>query len=119
MDDEELIRDIAGDMIKALDHEVDLAENGEEAIGKYKAAMESGKPFDVVILDLTIRGGMGGRETIERLLEVNPKIKAIVSSGYSGDAIVSDYDNYGFSACLTKPYNLQELGDMLNNLLGK
>jgi PAS domain S-box-containing protein len=119
MDDEELIRDIAGDMIKALDHEVELAENGEEALGKYKAAMESGNPFDVVILDLTIRGGMGGRETIERLLEVNPRIKAIVSSGYSDDTLVSDYRNYGFSACLTKPYKLQELSDGLNNLLSK
>ncbi len=118
MDDEELIRNIAGDMIKALDHEVEFAEHGEEAVGKYKAAMESGNPFDVVILDLTIRGGMGGRETIERLLAVNPKIRAIVSSGYSGDAIVSDYNNYGFSACLTKPYKLQELSDTLNNMLG-
>ena len=119
MDDEELIRDIAGDMIKALDHEVEFAEHGEEAVEKYKTAMESGNPFDVVILDLTIRGGMGGKETIERLLAVNPKIKAIVSSGYSGDAIVSDYNNYGFSASLTKPYKLQELSDTLNNLLSK
>src|SRR5208337_3107497 len=117
MDDEELIRDITGEMIKALDHEVEFAEHGEEAIGKYKAAMESGNPFDVVILDLTIRGGMGGKETIERLFAVNPRIRAIVSSGYSGDAIVSDYHNYGFSACLTKPYKLQELRDSLNNLL--
>ncbi len=119
MDDEELIRDIAGDMIKALDHEVEFAEHGEEAVGKYKAAVESGNPFDVVILDLTIRGGMGGRETIERLLAVNPGIKAIVSSGYSDDAVVSDYRNYGFSARLTKPYKLQELSDTLNNLLSK
>ncbi len=119
MDDEELIRDIAGDMIKALDHEVEFAEHGEEAVGKYKAAVESDNPFDVVILDLTIRGGMGGRETIERLLAVNPGIKAIVSSGYSDDAVVSDHRNYGFSARLTKPYNLQELSATLNNLLSK
>jgi CheY-like chemotaxis protein len=79
--------------------------------------MESGNLFDVVILDLTIRGGLGGRETIERLLAVNPKIKAIVSSGYSDDAVVSDYRNYGFSACLTKPYKLEELRATLNNLL--
>src|SRR5208283_402742 len=76
MDDEELIRDIAVDMIHALDHEVEFAEHGEEAVEKYKAAMESGNPFDVVILDLTIRGGIGGRETIERLLAVNPGIRA-------------------------------------------
>ena len=119
MDDEELIRSIAGAMIKSLDHEVEFAEHGEEAIEKYKAAMESGNPFDVVILDLTIRGGMGGLETIERLLAVDPKIRAIVSSGYSDDAVVSDYHNYGFSACLTKPYKLQELSYTLNNMLSQ
>ncbi len=119
MDDEELIRDIAGEMIEVLGHDVELAEHGEAAIEKYKAAAESGNPFDIVILDLTIRGGMGGRETIERLLAVNPKIKAIVSSGYSEDAVVSDYHNYGFSARLTKPYKLQELSDTLNSLLSK
>ena len=119
MDDEEMVRDIAGEMIKALDHEVEFAEDGEAAVEKYKAAMESGNPFDIAILDLTIRGGMGGRETIERLLAVNPKIKAIVSSGYSDDAVVSDYHNYGFRARLTKPYKLEELRDLLNSLLGR
>ncbi len=118
MDDEELVREIAGKMMEVFGHEVAFAEHGEAAIGKYKAAIESGNPFDIVILDLTIRGGMGGKETIERLLAVDPGIKAIVSSGYSDDAVVSDYRNYGFSARLTKPYKLQELSDTLNNLLG-
>lgn len=117
MDDEELIRSIAADMIKALGHEIEVAEHGEAAIDKYKTATESGSPFDIVILDLTIRGGMGGRETIERLNTVNPGIKAIVSSGYSDDAAVSDYNNYGFSARLTKPYKFEELRDTLNRLL--
>ncbi len=117
MDDEELIRDIAGEMIKVLGHEGEFAKHGEEAIEKYKASMESGNPFDLVILDLTIRGGMGGAETIGRLLAVNPKIKVIVSSGYSDDAVVADFHKYGFTARLTKPYKLQELRDMLNNLL--
>ena len=119
MDDEELIRNIARDMIEVLDHEVALAEHGEDAIGKYKAAAESGKPFDIVILDLTIRGGMGGKETIEQLRAVNPGIKAIVSSGYSDDAVVSDYRNYGFSARLTKPYKLEELSDTINKLMNQ
>jgi len=118
MDDDELIRNIAGDMIKALGHEVESAEHGTEAIEKYKAAMESGNPFDIVILDLTIRGGMGGRDTIERLIAINTDIKAIVSSGFSGDSVISDYHNYGFSARLTKPYKLEELRGTLNNLLG-
>jgi PAS domain S-box-containing protein len=118
MDDEEVIRDIAGEMIQLLGHDVEFAMHGEEAVEKYKASLESGRPFDVVILDLTIRGGLGGSETIERLLAVNPKIKAVVSSGYSEDAVISDYHSYGFSARLTKPYRLQELSDTLNNLLG-
>ncbi len=118
MDDEEMVRDIAGKMIEVIGHEVELAGHGEAAIEKYKTAMESGNPFDIVILDLTIRGGMGGKETIERLLAVNPNIRAIVSSGYSDDAVVSDYHNYGFSAGLTKPYNLEALRDTLNSLLG-
>ena len=117
MDDEEMIREIAGEMIKVLGHEVEFAECGEEAIEKYKDALESGNPYDIVILDLTIRGGMGGRETIERLLAVNPGIEAIVSSGYSDDAVVSDHHNYGFSTHLAKPYKLEELRDALNNLL--
>jgi two-component system, cell cycle sensor histidine kinase and response regulator CckA len=71
-----------------------------------------------VILDLTLRGGMGGRETIERLLSIDPDVKAVVSSGYSEDALVSNYQNYGFKASLTKPYKLQDLRDTLNDLLG-
>ncbi len=119
MDDEELIRDVAGRMIEVFGHEVDFAEHGEAAIEKYEAAMESGNPFDIVILDLTIRGGMGGKETVKHLLAADPKIKAIVSSGYSDDAVVSDYRNYGFSARLTKPYKLRELSDTLNNLMSR
>jgi PAS domain S-box-containing protein len=117
MDDEELIRNIAGEMITTLGHEVDLTEQGEAAIGKFQIARESGKPFDIVILDLTVRGGLGGRETIERLLAIDPGVRAIVSSGYSDDAVVSDYHKYGFKARLTKPYNIEELRDTLNALL--
>ena len=117
MDDDELVRNIAGELLKALEHEVDFAVRGEEAIRKYQTARESGKPFDIVILDLTIRGGMGGKETIEQLCAIDPGIKAVVSSGYSDDAIMSDYEKYGFKARLKKPYNLTELRNTLNALL--
>ena len=117
MDDEDIILDIAGEMIKIFGHEVEFAKNGEAALEKYQSAMESGKPFDIVILDLTIRGGMGGAETIERLRAIDPGVKAIVSSGYSEDDIVADYEKYGFSAQLTKPYRLNGLKDTLNALL--
>jgi CheY-like chemotaxis protein len=117
MDDEELIRNIAGELLKTLEHEVEFADRGEEAIGKYQSAREADKPFDIVILDLTIRGGMGGKETIKRLLAIDPGIKAIVSSGYSDDAVVAAYEKYGFKARLTKPYKLENLRDTLNALL--
>lgn len=117
MDDEEFVRNIARDLILSLKHEVELSERGEAAIEKYRAAMALGKPFDVVILDLTIRGGMGGKETIQRLREIDPKVKAIVSSGYSGDDIVSEYKNYGFEDRLIKPYTIETMRSTLNALL--
>ncbi len=118
MDDDELVRNIGRELLKELGHDVDTAEHGEAAIKKYKESMESGSPFDIVILDLTIRGGMGGIDTIEQLLAVNPEIKAIVSSGYADNAAVSDHHDYGFSACLSKPYKFEDLRDALNKLLG-
>ncbi|MGE5174550.1 MAG: PAS domain S-box protein [Betaproteobacteria bacterium] len=117
MDDEELIRDIAGEMLKICGHEVEFAEHGDAAIEKYQAAREAGNPFDILILDLTVRGGLGGKETIKRLLAIDPGVKAIVSSGYSNDNALADHRAYGFAACLTKPYHLEELADTLNALL--
>jgi len=119
MDDEEMVQNVARELLIFLGHEVDLAKNGEAAIAKYRAARESGAPFDIVILDLTIPGGLGGIETIKRLLAIDPGVKAIVSSGYSDDAAMSDYHTYGFKACLTKPYTLANLSDALNALLDK
>ena len=117
MDDEELIRNIVMEMIKSLGHEVDLAENGETAIKKYLAAIESGKPFDIVILDLTIRGGMGGRDTIERLRVIDPGVRAIVSSGYSNDPIMANYREHGFLGVVAKPYRIKELNEALYNVM--
>jgi signal transduction histidine kinase/ActR/RegA family two-component response regulator len=117
MDDEELIRKIAGEMIRALGHEVELAVNGREAIDKYRDSLQSGSGFDVVILDLTVRGSMGGEEAIKELLEINPEIKAVVSSGYAEGAAISEYETHGFRACLKKPYNIAALKKTLNSLL--
>lgn len=119
MDDEELVLNLAELQIKTLGYEVALAKHGEAAIEKYTTAMASGKPFDIVILDLTIRGGMGGKEAFEKLLAINPKIKAIVSSGYSSDDIVAEYEKYGFKARLNKPYKLEVLRDTLNKVLSE
>ncbi|MBI5193617.1 MAG: response regulator [Nitrospirae bacterium] len=117
MDDEEIIIQTAPAMLKALGYEVEAAGDGAEAIEKYKLAEEMGKPFDAVIMDLTIPGGMGGKNTIKRLREINPVVRAIVSSGYSNDPIIAEYKEYGFMATLSKPFRMQELSEVLHRVL--
>jgi two-component system, cell cycle sensor histidine kinase and response regulator CckA len=117
MDDTEAIRKVAGELIRALGHDVTLTEDGEAAVAAYRAAWDEGCPFDVVILDLTIRGGLGGVETLRRLLEIDPEVKAVVSSGYAEDGILADYRAWGFRAALAKPYRVVALGDLLARLL--
>jgi len=117
MDDEEMIRAVAGELLVSFGHDVAFADKGESALEEYCAAREAGRPFDLVILDLTIRGGMGGMETMRKLVEIDPNVKAVVSSGYSDDAVLSNYREYGFRAFLKKPYNVQELQIILHTLL--
>ena len=105
-------------MLSAAGYEVEPTSDGAEAIDRYAKAKESGQPFDAVILDLTVPGGMGGKETIQKLLEIDPDVKAIVSSGYSNDPIMSKFREYGFSAIATKPYSVGELERILRRMLG-
>lgn len=116
MDDEDFMRNTSGEYLKALGIRVDTAATGEEALSKYKSAYTSDEPFDLVILDLTVKGGLGGRETMEILKQINPAVKAIASSGYSSDPIMADPLKYGFQACLVKPYRLEELNELLKKL---
>ena len=116
MDDEEMVRTVAGDLIESLGNEVEYAEQGSEAIDKYRTARQEGKPFDLVILDLTIRGGMGGVETIQKLVAEDPDVRAVVSSGYSDDAATSNFREWGFKAFLKKPYTLDELQEVLGRV---
>ena len=109
MDDEEIVLRVAVEMLRLLGHEVESAERGEEAIEKFLAARAAGKPFDLVILDLTIRGGLGGAETMRRLLEIDPGVKAVVTSGYSDDAVTASYQEHGFCSILKKPFHFEEL----------
>ncbi len=117
MDDEKMILDILTEILGFLGHQVTTCENGEEAVAKYKAEMESGKPFSAVIMDLTIPGGMGGKEAAEQILAIDPKATLIVSSGYSNDLIMSDYGSYGFIGAVTKPYNISKLSLILSSTM--
>ncbi|MCK4425424.1 MAG: response regulator [Deltaproteobacteria bacterium] len=114
MDDEEIVRDIASGMLKHIGYEVKVAKDGAEAIALYEQAQESQFPFNVVILDLTVPGGMGGKEAIEKLIELDPQAKAIVSSGYSSDPVMSNFREYGFSSVVSKPYKIEELREALH-----
>jgi PAS domain S-box-containing protein len=117
MDDEEMIRHIVSNILITAGYQVELASTGEEAIERYEKARESGHPFDAVILDLTVRGGMGGKETIKKLLEIDPNVKAIVSSGYSTDPIIANFKKFGFRGTLTKGYKIEELYEALHTLI--
>lgn len=117
MDDEEMVRDVSGEMLKILGYDVEFAKEGKEAVELYKAAMGEGRRFDAVILDLTVPGGMGGKETLQRLLEIDPGIKAIVSSGYSQDPIMSDFRKFGFCGVIAKPYMVSEFSSIVSRIL--
>ncbi len=118
LDDEEVIREVSGEMLELLGYETEFAADGSEVLEKYKAAMDSGDPFKLVIMDLTIPSGMGGRETIKELLAIDPEAKAIVSSGYSGDPVMADFKGYGFEGVISKPYTLDEFSSVIKDVLG-
>jgi PAS domain S-box-containing protein len=117
MDDEELVRQLAEEQIRFLGYEVESVPHGEGAIDKYREAKEAGRPFALAILDITIRGGLGGLETVRRLREIDPEVVAVGSSGYSDEAVVSAWREHGFRAFLKKPYGIGELQDVLLSLL--
>jgi two-component system, cell cycle sensor histidine kinase and response regulator CckA len=105
-------------MLGQIGYEVTLAEHGEAALDRYREALAAGRPFDAVILDLTVRGGMGGLETLRRLLQIDPAVKAVVSSGYSEDTAIAGHRRHGFRAFLTKPYTLRALSAALEEAIG-
>jgi len=119
MDDEQIILDMTRDVLKFLDYDVMFARDGLAAIDLYKKEKAAGVPFDVVILDLSVPSGLGGKETIEQLRKLDPDVKAVVSSGYTGDPAVLDFSDHGFDEKLTKPYKIHDLKNILEQLMRK
>jgi PAS domain S-box-containing protein len=117
MDDEEEIRDVLGKMLQHLGFEVDLVSDGQQALTLYVRAIQTGTPYVATILDLTIPGGMGGKETLRRIKEHHPHAKVIVSSGYSNDPVLAHATQFGFSGFIAKPYNLTDLSRVLHRIL--
>jgi PAS domain S-box-containing protein len=117
MDDDETIRKMLKNMLKLAGYEVESSADGAEALVKYKQAMDTHDSFHAVIMDLTVPGGMGGKEAIVKLLEIDPAATVIVSSGYATDPIMSEYKKYGFSAVIAKPYSIKQLQEMLADLI--
>ncbi|HQO58502.1 MAG TPA: ATP-binding protein [Candidatus Omnitrophota bacterium] len=119
LDDESLLRELFGQFLFRFGFEVVLTTSGEEAVEKFREAQEQGRPFSLVVLDLTIRGGMGGKDTLQELQKIDPRVKAIVTSGYSNDPVMSQYQKYGFKGMLTKPFNFDELNIIIRQVLAQ
>src|SRR6266545_3952221 len=118
MDDEPEILNFSHAALKRLGYETELARDGAEAIRRYREAQQAGRPFSAVIMDLTIPGGMGGKEAIKHLLELDSQARAIVSSGYSNDPVMAEFSKYGFRGVAAKPYEIRELAKVLSDVIG-
>jgi CheY-like chemotaxis protein len=119
MDDQEFILEITGEILIALGYQVETAEDGQKAIELYRRAKKRGKPFDVIIMDLTIPGGMGGKEALRKIKALDPEVTAIVSSGYSNDPVMSKPEDFGFMGVVSKPYTVRELQAEIHRVLHK
>ncbi len=117
MDDKDIVRTTVSSMLEHLGYDIECTRNGDEAIEKYCNARLNGKPFKLVILDLTIPGGKGGKETIEKLRKIDPDIRAIVSSGYSTDPVMAHYREYGFKGVIMKPYTLGKIESSIREVI--
>lgn len=117
MDDEEMIGEIACQMLAHLGYEAKHVLDGKEAIDEYGRGIQEGKPYDVVIMDLTIPGGMGGKDAVQGILELDPKAKVLVSSGYSNDPIMTQYQDYGFTGVINKPFDLASISSALDSMI--
>jgi CheY-like chemotaxis protein len=117
MDDEETVLKVTQRLLAHLGYDVATASNGEEAVESYRQAMQADQPFDLVILDLTVPGGMDGREAMAQLRQMDPRVRAIVSSGSAPD--IEDYSAEGFLAAASKPYQIDELKRVIDEVVAK
>ena len=117
MDDDIIVQESLGNSLEFLGYEVDFADHGEGAIEKYRLALEEKNPYATVILDITVPGAMGGRECVRHLLEIDPEVRAIASSGYSSDLTIEHYGKFGFIDVVPKPYKIEEIGSVLKRVI--
>jgi PAS domain S-box-containing protein len=117
MDDEEMVRELSIHFLSHLGYEVEAVPDGESAVSSYKQSLIENNPFKLVVMDLTIPGGMGGKEAIQKLKEIDPNVKAIVSSGYSNDPVLANFKKFGFSAVLAKPYKIETLSTIISQVI--
>ncbi len=116
VDDEEIIWRAAGEAMTRMGYEVQFAKDGAEGIKLYREEMDADRPFRAVIMDLTIPGGMGGKEAVGEILQIDPDAKIVASSGYSNDPVMSNFRDHGFCGIITKPYRIEELGELLSRV---
>jgi CheY-like chemotaxis protein len=119
MDDAQVVISALRENLPELGYEIEFAINGDQAISLYKKELYSGNRFDIVLIDLNIAKGLGGEETIKKLIEIDPKVQAIVSSGYPTEAAMLKPEKFGFRAAIDKPYRMEELNELLNKVMKK
>jgi PAS domain S-box-containing protein len=117
MEDEKPVQEVAARMIERFGYQVFIASHGEQALKMYRDRLERGRPYDLVIMDLTIRGGMGGLEASQRMRALNPDVKVVVSSGYSNDPVMGDPIKFGFLGAIPKPYKMMEMSRVIHDLI--
>lgn len=117
MDDEEPIRTITQKMLEKFGYRVTVSADGSQAVAEYRSALEKGRPYQLVLLDLTVPEGMGGEEAARQILKLDPSARLVVSSGYTDDPVMADYRSHGLKGAIPKPYRLNTLTEAIKNLI--
>ena len=118
MDDDAVIRSAIGNLLENIGYEVETCGDGWEVLSAYEKALKEKNPFDAVILDLIISDGLGGKKTMQKLIDIDPEVKGIVSSGFSGEINLTEYQKYGFTNVIEKPYKIEKLDEILAQIIG-